>query len=76
MEKTELEWPASLFLFGARPVVDGTLSDCVTHWRDNLSLMGQALSRIRVYAPGGEYWISPEDVREHLTPETAGIQPN
>lgn len=75
MESSEMGLPASLFLFGARPVVDGTLSDCLTHWRDNLGFLGQTLSRIRVYGPQGEYWISPEDVQDMFGNKT-GIQPS
>ncbi|MBA2589433.1 MAG: hypothetical protein H0U98_12505 [Alphaproteobacteria bacterium] len=60
----ELNLPASLFLYGTAPIVDGTVSDCVRHWQDNMSQLGQALCRVRVNAPKGAYWMAPEDIRD------------
>lgn len=60
----ELHLPARLFLYGAAPIVDGTLADCVDHWRLRMSQFGQTLCRIRVKAPEGAYWMAPEEIQQ------------
>jgi hypothetical protein len=60
----ELSLPARLFLYGTAPLVDGTLFDCVSHWKSNMSELGQSLCRVRVSTPSGAYWMAAEDIRE------------
>jgi hypothetical protein len=64
MIHNELDLPARLFLYGAAPIVDGTLADCVNHWQSNMSQLGQALCRVRVKAPQGAYWMAAEDIQQ------------
>lgn len=64
MIENELDLPARLFLYGTAPIVDGTLADCVNHWKANMSELGQALCRIRVKAPRGAYWMAAEDIQD------------
>jgi hypothetical protein len=64
MTENKLNLPARMFLFGAAPVVDGTLADCVDHWKSNMSQLGQALCRVQVKAPSGAYWMVAEDMQQ------------
>jgi hypothetical protein len=64
MNDNELDLPARLFLYGTAPIVDGTLAQCVSHWKSNLSQLGQVLCRVRVRAPHGAYWMAAEDIQQ------------
>ena len=64
MINNELELPARLFLYGAAPIVNGTLADCVDHWKSNMSELGRALCRVRVTSPSGAYWMVAEDMQQ------------
>jgi hypothetical protein len=64
MIDNELHLPARLFLYGIAPIVEGTLADCVEHWKSNMSQLGPTLCRVRVKAPRGAYWMAAEDIQQ------------
>jgi hypothetical protein len=64
MAHTQLDVPARLYLFGATPIVEGTLADCVDHWKVNMSQLAQSICWVRVDAPQGPYWMTVRDLQK------------
>jgi hypothetical protein len=53
-----------LYLMGQKPSFEGTLDECVAHWRDHLSLLGQCISNVHVRGHTGDYWLDSDGLRE------------
>lgn len=64
MGHSDMKLPASLFLYGTKPIVTGTLADCVNHYKTKMSELGQILCCVRVKSHARGFWLYHRDLRD------------
>ncbi len=73
MSQIPLQVRAMIVPIGNRPGFSGTLSDCLSHWHDNLTIVERATSFIALdEALEGRTWLEPWEVKTLASRTTWG----